>query len=138
MINALVTGKVIAPPAERTAKSGKTFYTITVAASTGQDENCSVSAICFNDAPGQKLLALSKGDAVSLVGKVTPKIYTGKDGTTKASLDMVVDDCLTAYQVTQKRKAATPEPVGTTAPPPPKPRSTPPQYCGDLADDVPW
>jgi single-stranded DNA-binding protein len=140
MINALVTGKVIVAPAERTAKSGKTFYTITVAASTGGEESCSVSAIVFSEATGKKLMALGKGDAVSLVGKVTPKIYTGKDGTTKASLDMVVDDCLTAYQVTQKRKAATPEPVGTTAPPAPKPRSrsAPPQYQGDIADDLPW
>lgn len=140
MINALVTGKVIVAPAERTAKSGKTFYTITVAASTGGEENCSVSAIVFNEATGQKLMALGKGDAVSLVGKVTPKIYTGKDGVTKASLDMVADDCLSVYQVTQKRKAATNEPAGTTPPhgPQSSTRSAPPQYQVDIADDLPW
>jgi single-stranded DNA-binding protein len=139
MINALVTGKVIVAPAERTAKRGKNFYTTTVSASTGGEESCSVSAIVFNQAVGKKLMALSKGDAVSLVGKVTPKIYTGKDGVVKASLDMVADECLTAYQVTQKRKAATSESAGTT--PPQGPQSSTraaPQYQGDIADDLPW
>lgn len=135
MINALVSGKVIVQPSERTAKSGKTFYTITVAAATNGEENCSVSAICFNEATGKKLCGLSKGDTVSLVGKATPKIYTGKDGVTKASLDMVVDECLTVYQVTQKRKSATPE-HSTIATQGLKPKA--PQYQGDLADDLPW
>lgn len=134
MINALVTGKVIVAPAERTSKSGKTFYTITLSASTGQEESCSVSAIIFNEATGKKLCGLSKGDAVSLVGKITPKVYTGKDGVTKPSLDMVADECLTAYQVTNKRKASEPSVPISVKPA----KSKPPQYQGDLADDLPW
>lgn len=141
MINALVSGKVIVAPAERIAKSGKAFYTATIAAPNGGDDSTTVSVICFSDTAGQKLMALGKGDAVSLVGKITPKIYVDRNNQTKASLDMVADDCLTAYQVKKKRdQSAASTPGNTEAPDRPQsPHSDAPSHAGDdLHDDLPW
>jgi single-stranded DNA-binding protein len=120
-IDALVTGKLHAKPQARTGKSGKTFCTATVKAPvrpSGQQEGdapplCFVSVIAFDEAAVSTLLALEAGDAVSLAGEITPKVYHPKDGgEPRASLDMVAQAVMSPYSVSRKRKAAAGEHQG--------------------------
>lgn len=57
------------------------------------------------------LLALGDGEAAALAGELTAGVYTGKDGTPRPKLDLVV---LTEYHVTRRRRAIH-EPAGAGA-----------------------
>ena len=57
------------------------------------------------------LLALGDGESVALSGELTPKVWTGKEGTARPSLDMVAHAVVTPYHVTRKRQAV----AGATA-----------------------
>ncbi len=51
-------------------------------------------------------MALEDGDAVSMAGTITPKVWTDKDGVAHPALDIVAHQILTAYHVQRKRKAS--------------------------------
>jgi hypothetical protein len=60
------------------------------------DEEFIVNVIAFDEAPGAALLALADGDALSLAGSLTPKVWTDKQGVVRPSLDMVAVRVLAA------------------------------------------
>lgn len=66
---------------------------------------CVVNVIAFSPAACEALLALDEGDAVALVGTLTPKAWIDKDGTPRPALDLVASQVLSDYHVTRKRKA---------------------------------
>ena len=101
MIDALIAGKLVKKPVQRTGQSGKTFVTCNVRVATTGEEAVFVSAIAFDGAVITGLMALDAGDSVSLSGVLTPKVWQGKP-----ALDLVAHGILTAYHVTRKRKAA--------------------------------
>lgn len=105
MIDALIAGKLQGAPIQRTGQSGKTFVTAKVRAASGDGEGLFVNVITFSTSTGAALLALADGDSVSLSGSLTPKVWTDRNGTAKPSLDLVVQQVLTAYHVTRKRRA---------------------------------
>ena len=105
MIDALIQGKIYGQPVQRTAKTGKPFAVAKVRCAAGDGESIFVSVIAFDAAPCATLLALGEGDAVSMAGTLTPKVWTDKAGTAKPALDLVAQQVLTPYQVTRKRKA---------------------------------
>lgn len=104
-ITALVTGKLIAKPEQRTGASGKAFTTFRLVAGT-DDESVFASGIAFGSL-AEQVAALAKGDTLAIVGRTKPKTWTGKDGAMKVGLDMVVDQVLTAYHLRQRRSAMT-------------------------------
>ncbi|ODU07814.1 MAG: hypothetical protein ABS84_15540 [Rubrivivax sp. SCN 71-131] len=86
-ITALIVGKLIAEPEQRTGASGKPFTTARVAADAeGDSVLCSV--IAFGPA-AEQLAALAKGDTLALTGRCKPKAWSTKDGELKAGLDVV-------------------------------------------------
>lgn len=101
-VTALITGKLVSQPEQRTGSSGKPFTTARMLAGT-EDENVPVSIIAFGPA-AEQLAALGKGDTVALAGRMKPKVWL-KDGEPMVALDMVVDGLLTAYHLRRKRAA---------------------------------
>ncbi len=111
MIDALIAGKLLGQPSQRTSKNGNTFTTAKVRVPTGEDSTfCNV--ICFDQDAQVALLALGAGDAVSLAGALKVGIWQAQDGTHRPSLDMTASRVLTAYHVTKRRKAMQPEQDG--------------------------
>ena len=70
-----------------------------------------MNVIAFDGGACTALLALGDGDAVSLAGSITPKVWTDKTGISRPALDIVAHQVLTAYHVQRKRKAVAIEPA---------------------------
>jgi hypothetical protein len=142
MIHTLITGKLLTDPVQRTGKNGKLFVTMTIAAPTGGEADTTANVICFSESTCQQLLALGKGDAVSLVGKITPKIYVNRNNESRASLDVVAELALSVYALKQKRdKAASLRPdahAPETATREYRAAAMAQRAHDDLGDDLPW
>ena len=110
MIDALIAGKLFGVPQQKTGKSGKPFVVGKVRTSAGDGEGIFVNVIAFDGGACAALLALGDGDAVSLAGSLTPKVWTDKTGNARPTLDIVAHQVLTAYHVQRKRKAVGNEP----------------------------
>ena len=105
-IDCLIQGRLHRAAQQRTSKNGSPFVTCTVRTQTKDGTAIFVSVVTFSATACQALLALEDGDAVALVGELTPKIYTPRDGgEPRPSLDMVAHKALTEYHVARKRKA---------------------------------
>ena len=116
MIEGLVAGKVYGRPEQRTGtNSGRPFVTAKVRAATSGGETLFVNVLAFDATAQAALLALSDGDAVSLAGTLTPKVWTDREGQARPSLDMVASQVLSVYQVKRRREAASA--AGSAEPP---------------------
>ncbi len=97
MIDGLVAGRLMGEASRRTDKTGRGYVVARVLARNRADEEFIVNVIAFDDAPGKALLGLADGDAVSLAGGLTPKVWTDKQGVVRPSLDMIATRVLTAH-----------------------------------------
>lgn len=113
-ITALVTGKLIATPEQRTGASGKLYVRATLAAHDGEGDSL-VSVMAFGSV-AEQLGALAKGDTVAINGRAKVSTWTGRDGSPKSGLNVTADVVLTAYQLKQKRKALAPAAAEAPAP----------------------
>lgn len=104
MIDAIVTGRLAADPKAGQSQNGNAYATARVWVPMG-DDRLNVSVIAFNTDTVAALLALTVGDAVALVGELTPKVWTDKTGTAKPAADMKAHALLTPYHITRKRRA---------------------------------
>lgn len=73
----------------RVDKTGRGFVVARVLARNRADEEFIVNVIAFDEAPGTALRALADGDALSLVGALTPRVWTDKQGVVRPSLDLI-------------------------------------------------
>ena len=131
MIDALISGKVMGTPSQRTSKNGNHFTVAKVRVPNG-DEAMFCNVICFAEGVQAALLALGDGDAVAMAGSFKVGTYQAKDGTHRASLDLTATQVLTAYHVTKKRKAMKLEQPPSSAP---MQRQTRPGPAADEFDD---
>ncbi len=97
MIDGLVAGRLMGEASRRTDKTGRGYVVARVLARNRADEEFIVNVIAFDDAPGKALLGLADGDALSLAGGLTPKVWTDKQGVVRPSLDMIATRVLTAH-----------------------------------------
>lgn len=104
-LDVLITGRMVKPAQQRKAANGNPFALAQVSVPTEGDESLLVSCIAFSRSAVDALLALDKGDAVSLAGKAKLSSWTGSDGATKHGLNVTVDAVLSAYHVRRKRAA---------------------------------
>lgn len=111
MIDALIAGKVFGTPTRRTSKAGKPFSIAKVRAAAGDGDLIFVNVIAFDDVPAAAILMLNDGDAVSIAGSLTPRVWTDKDGNTRPAVDLVANQVLTVYHVNKKRKSTNPLPM---------------------------
>lgn len=89
MIEALIAGHLMGDASRRVDRAGRTYIVARVLARNRDDEEFIVNVIAFDEAAGADLLALADGDAVSLSGALTPKVWTDKQGQARPSLDLV-------------------------------------------------
>lgn len=80
----------------RVDKAGRAFIVARVLARNRADEEFIVNVIAFDEVPCAALLALADGDAVSVAGSLTPKVWTDKQGLVRPSMDLVAARVLSA------------------------------------------
>jgi single-stranded DNA-binding protein len=121
MIEGLISGKVYGQPEQRVGNnSGKPFVTAKVRAATAGGEIIFVNVLAFDAQAQAALLALSDGDAVSVAGTLTPKVWTDREGQPRPAVDLIASQVLTVYQVKRKRESASAtEPAPRAAAPAP-------------------
>ena len=103
MIRALISGELVSNPQERTGKTGKAFALARVSVPQGDDGRVFCSVICFNDDAVARLLQLKAGASVALAGTLKVGTWPGKDGTTRAQLDLVADEVASTTPRPRKR-----------------------------------
>jgi single-stranded DNA-binding protein len=89
MIEGLVAGNIWGEPEKRVGKNNSIFVVAKVRAQGSQPELVIVNVIAFDQAACKALLALRDGDAVSLSGSLSPKVWIDKQGVSRAALDMI-------------------------------------------------
>lgn len=99
MIDGLVAGRLMGEASRRVDKAGRGYVVARVLARNRVDDEYIVNVIAFDDAPAAALLALADGDALSLAGGLTPKVWVDKQGVARPSLDMVAVRVLSARDV---------------------------------------
>jgi single-stranded DNA-binding protein len=107
MIDGLIAGCLMGDASRRTDKMGRSYTVARVLARNRDDEEFIVNVIAFDAASCAALLALGDGEALSLSGSLTPKVWTDKQGNPRPSLDMVATRVLTAYDTSDQQ--ATPQ-----------------------------
>jgi len=105
MIDGLIAGHLVGLAETRQGKNGSNFVLAKVKATAGDGESLIVNVIAFATEAGAALMALDDGDALTLAGALTPKIWTDKQGNTRPALDMVASQVLTAYHAARKQQA---------------------------------
>jgi len=98
MIDGLVAGRLMGDASRRVDKAGRTYIVARVLARNRADEEFIVNVIAFDEAPGAALLALADGDALTLAGALTPKVWTDKQGVARPSLDMIATRVLSVRE----------------------------------------
>jgi len=105
MIDGLIAGRLMGDASRRVDRAGRTYIVARVLARNKADEEFIVNVIAFDDAPCAALLALADGEAVTLSGALTPKVWTDKQGIARPSLDLIATQVMTAYHVSRKQVA---------------------------------
>ena len=106
-LSALATGTLIKPPEQRTGSSGKPFVLALIRVACEDGEPIIVSAIAFGEDARRHLMALGKGDEVSVAGKAKVTSWE-RGGEQKHGLSIVAEQAMSAYTLTKKRKALEP------------------------------
>jgi hypothetical protein len=104
MIDGLIAGRLMGDASRRVDKTGRNFIVARVLARNKMDEEFIVNVIAFDEAPCAALLALSDGEALTLSGALTPKVWTDKQGIARPSLDLIAAQVMTAYHVSRKQE----------------------------------
>ena len=95
-----VFGRLVADPVERVSKSGTNYTTARVAVNvTGpraaEPQTWFINVTAFRDAAA-RLAKCRKGSGLCLMGDLTRSTWTGNDGTSRDSWNLVANDCLSA------------------------------------------
>lgn len=114
-IDALLNGRLMNQPTQRTSQRGTAFTVCRIrvsGAGAGESESLLVNVIAFAEPAQSALMSLDAGEAVSLAGSLKVGIWQAQDGTARPSLDLTASAVLSAYSVAKRRKAAQPDQEG--------------------------
>ena len=89
MIEALVGGKLLAKPTSKTGSNNKSFVLARMTTTSHTAESVTVSIITFEEDAQKTLLAMDKGDQLTVTGNATPKLWEDPKGEKHTSLDLV-------------------------------------------------
>ena len=100
MIEGLITGRLTTDPVGGTDGFGEPFMVARMGATVGGGNmrphaaaeipvGQFVTVVAFDPVPCTQLLDLQEGDVVSIVGPLTPKVWTDKQGASYPALDVV-------------------------------------------------
>lgn len=97
MLKATIIGNLTRDPEQRTAQSGTSMVRFTVAVNRRRKldnqpdvDFCNIT--CFGKTGELAMQYLSKGRKVCIIGNLTVNTFTGQDGQTRHSIDVVCDD----------------------------------------------
>jgi len=93
MLRGLITGSLHDTPLTRESASGNTFTTCKLK-DDSESPPAWYSVIAFGE-QADTLSKLTKGDSLSISGRMTLKIYTGKDGNTRIDASVIADQIAT-------------------------------------------
>lgn len=115
MISAMISGRLIEPAAEKFgSKNGTRFVSAKIMADMrGSQYGQWVNVVAFGDAACAALLACAPDEAVSVAGEMQIGTYTGNDGKTRASVNVVANAVLT---MSMGRHVHQPRTAGPRAP----------------------
>lgn len=102
MFDVLVRGKLAKEPQVRTGKSGKEFITGGLIVRDG-DTSLLVSLIAFGS-EGERLGAMTKGEALSVAGTAKLTEWSGADGALQRGMSVTVSKLLTLEDARRERK----------------------------------
>jgi hypothetical protein len=105
MIDGLIAGRLMGDASRRVDKMGRSYIVARVLARNNADEEFIVNVIAFDEAPCAALKALNDGEALTLSGALTPKVWTDKQGNARPSLDMIAAQVMTAYHAGARQVA---------------------------------
>lgn len=97
MIDGLVSGRLSGEAEMREGKNATRFAVAKVRADASDGQTVVVNVIAFAPTVCSALMALSDGDALSLTGSLSPKVWSDKQGNTKPALDMVANAVLSVH-----------------------------------------
>jgi len=89
MIEGLIAGHIWGEPESRAGKNNTLFVVAKVRAQGTQPELVIVNVIAFDAVAGKMLMGMRDGDAVTLRGSLSPKVWVDKQGVSRSALDMV-------------------------------------------------
>ena len=104
-LDVLAQGKLLRPPEQRTASTGRPYALAAVAISMDGDAEIVATVFAFRSEAQAALLALDKGDAVAVAGRGKVSVYQPAQGEPRPNLSITADVVTTAYHVRRKRQA---------------------------------
>jgi len=133
-IHVLVTGILHKDAVSRVSQNGSHYATCSVRVE--QDgQTVWANVICFDEAAQAELLRLSGGDALSIQGKASPKVYM-KDDEARPSLQVTASSVLPLKPKYEPKSRPAAQPAQTRPKPAPKPpASRAPRAEDKQADD---
>ena len=94
MIEGLVAGTLSGDPESRMGKGDSAFVVARLRAHNAENEPVVINVIAFVPEVCTALLALREGDAVSLAGGLSPRVWQDRQGNTRPAMDMVAQRLL--------------------------------------------
>jgi hypothetical protein len=101
MIDGLIAGRLAGSAELREGKNQSKFAVAKVKATGGDGEAVVINVIAFVAEVCDELLSREDGDAIALVGSLSPKVWSDKQGNTKPALDMVASKVMSGYPTNQ-------------------------------------
>lgn len=89
MIEGLVAGRIWSSAEHRVDKAGRPYCVAKIRVTGTDSEGILVNLIAFDPVVCESLFLVREGDAISVSGAITPKVWTDKQGNTKPAIDMV-------------------------------------------------
>lgn len=145
MLNVLITGKLIKDPASKTAKNGNEYAVAALAVPT-EGEQFVANVVTFDSALVEKVLAMQKGDALSVTGTAQLNIWQPQNGDARPTMSVIAGAVLSVYEATKRRAQTetTPSPYALS-----EKAISAMRQAGDIArqndqsvaglsDDIPW
>ena len=134
-----LTGNLGKDSETRFMSDGKAVVSFSVADSQGKEKpsiwwNCS----WFGDRAQKTSPYLLKGQQVTVVGSVTEREYTNKEGQKVKAMDVRVNDLALQGGKREESNAAPSAPRPQSAAPKPAPRSAGSSGFADMDDDIPF
>ncbi len=99
--SALVSGKLVRDPEQKTSKGGKTFVTATLREGDGEAVTW-WNILSFSDTANEEMLSLRAGDGIAASGSFKAELYA-KNGTQRISFTLFADRIISAKREKRER-----------------------------------
>ena len=103
MINALITGDLVADPVERKASNGSAFMTTTLRVPAGA-EAVFIGLSIFTETGIERLSKLAKGASLAAVGVLEQNVWTDREGKERIGWRLTATEIMSVYTAAKRRE----------------------------------